>query len=934
MTPILKNNIQIYFILVNILILLIYFLSILLIIMSYRIKNKQLNILWPISILKFCLPFFSVCFFGQSFLLLTTIFDCQSGFAYVSKQLICRTGLWFQIDAPLALLAMILHAILAIITNTLYYKSTFVKFGSDVLKKTNSYPDIVLLFTKIFVIVLFILDDGKEEEHWALLFFLILVTGLNTFCNFFYQSRQNKKLNYLNIIFSLMPFLGFCSLFIGKIFTFWGFNGSIFLFFSWLVFSVLFILFYKKKDMDFALINYKEIDNPRDYLNYIHNFHNIIMNKNNSRNDYTILKSLIAKKEEKCCDKQCPLKKYIENSSNDIDDIFPLLQFCEKLFDFGISKFPNDISLKINYSMFLIFEMNNNKKALITLNCINASIFAFQDNYNIYRCQRLIDEYIINKSKNKNIMHSFEYKKQIHDFKLLVSKATSLYYDFWTLIIINKLNVTNNLDDLNKIGSEIIQINKKIEEEYEVLIKIKPDNYDLISFYSNFNENVLNNQEKIKKGKNKISNSSYNNISDSQEIQFSNFDINTLKEKDLFKYIILSGNKKSLANIIEISINLCHVFGYYKDEIIGKNVNYLIPELFHKTHNMLINDYNEKAQSTFYKELFSNDNYIPEYLERNVYAISKSKFLIPLKLKVYFVQNEGNEFIYIVEVTKIKDFQDILEKNEENDLKCVILTDENFYIQTFTPNCVNYLKINDSYINANYNIINYIKQLKNEYLKKINEVIKVYSLNTTIKNYSFQENNDSQNNKVIYDSISYLEKKKLKKDLIENYSTDQHKISWKIYLNNSISKFNEDSIFKHSLINNRENNIYFSNNKNFYEEDFILEIQKIIIYKELVGFYFIFYKEQNEINNLNNLISINITNLNERRNSITRQKKYKYLFQTKQNILKKKTNILKEKDSEILIVRSKSPRKMIKFKSYEKEEFMECKRLIEENKNN
>ena len=175
MTPILKNNIQIYFILVNVLIALIYSLTILLIIMSYRIKNKKLDKLWPISILKFCLPFFSVCFFGQSFLLLTTIFDCQNGFAYVSKELVCRTGLWFSIDAPLAGIGLILHSLLALVTNILYYKSTFIKYGSDVLKKTNCIPDVTLLFTKIFVIVIFILDDGVEDEHWAILFFLILV---------------------------------------------------------------------------------------------------------------------------------------------------------------------------------------------------------------------------------------------------------------------------------------------------------------------------------------------------------------------------------------------------------------------------------------------------------------------------------------------------------------------------------------------------------------------------------------------------------------------------------------------------------------------------------------------------------------------------------------------------------------------------------------
>ena len=232
MTPILKNNIQIYFILLNIIILIIYSLTILIIVMSFRIKNKKLNILWPISILKFCLPFFSVCFFGQSFLLLTTIFDCQNGFTYVSQELICRTGLWFSIDAPLSAIAMVLHTIIALITNTLYYKSIFVKKGPDVLRKTNCYPDIILLMTKISVIVLFILDNGVEEEHWTVLFFLILFTGINALCTFHFQNRKNKKLNFLNNIFSLMPFLGFLSLLIGKIFKFLGFNGSIFLFFS------------------------------------------------------------------------------------------------------------------------------------------------------------------------------------------------------------------------------------------------------------------------------------------------------------------------------------------------------------------------------------------------------------------------------------------------------------------------------------------------------------------------------------------------------------------------------------------------------------------------------------------------------------------------------------------------------------------------------
>ena len=937
MTPLLKNNVQIYFILVNVIIALIYSLSSMLIVMSYRIKNKNYHNLWQISVLKICLPFLSVGFFGQIFLLLTTVLDCQDGKTYVSKEILCRTGIWFSIEAPLTLLAMLLHALLALTTNTLYYKSTFIKYGSDVLKKTNCYPDVMLLFTKIFVIVLFILDDGKEEEHWIVLFFLNLVTGLNSLCNYFYQTRQNQKLNNLNNIFCLMPFFGFLSLFIGKIFKSLGFNGSIFLFFSWCICGALFILFYKKKDLGYAMINYKQIENPGEYLNYIHKFHKIILNKNNSRNDYTILKSLLSKKEEKCFDIRCPIKKYLENISNEIDDIFPLLQFCEKLFDFGISKFPNDIILKINYSMFLIFEMNNNKKALITLNNINANIFSFEDNYNIFRCQRLIDEYIINKNKNKNIVNSYEYKKKVHNFKLLVSKTTTLYYDFWTLIIINKLNVTNNIDDLNKIGSEIIKLNKNIEEEYEALMKIKPDNYDLISFYSNFTENVLNDHEKFKKRK--ITFSTYNNISDSQEDQFSNFDVNTLKEKDFFKYFILSGNKKNLANIIDYSLNLSNVLGYTKEEIIGKNINVLIPELFHKNHDKELFDFTEKAESTFFKELFINDNYIPDYLEKNHYAITKSKFLIPLKLKIYYVQTEGNEFIYVVEIKKNKDYKKNLEDKKDNDLKCVVLTDNNFYIQTFTSNCLNHLKLDDTYINSNYNIINFIKQLKNEYLKKINELVKVYSLNNNNKKFSQIEN--SALNRISSDNISFSEKKRIKKELVEEYYLEENEIIWRINLNKKPQIPIHDNIFNHSsLINEKYNYFSLIENKNFYEEEFILEIKKIILAKELVGYYFIFHNMPKEQYNSNNFITFNISHNNQRRrNSVTRKKKYKYLFQIKPTSMRKQQTHNHLFNESSPIKRCKSPKKnKVKYKSYEKMPKLQSKeRLLldkEEKKSN
>ena len=144
--------------------------------MAYRIKNKKLNILWPITILKFCLPILSFTFFGQIFLLLATIFDCRDGNTFVSENIKCRTGKWFQFFGPLTGIALFFEVFIALMTNMLYFEPIFYNSSSDILKKTNSLPDTIFALTKISVNILFISDKGKENEHWAVLFFFISFT--------------------------------------------------------------------------------------------------------------------------------------------------------------------------------------------------------------------------------------------------------------------------------------------------------------------------------------------------------------------------------------------------------------------------------------------------------------------------------------------------------------------------------------------------------------------------------------------------------------------------------------------------------------------------------------------------------------------------------------------------------------------------------------
>ena len=240
--------------------MIIYLISILIILVIIITENKKLILLWSIPILKLYLPLFSLTFFGQIFLLLVSVFDCIDGYAFVNDGIKCRTGLWFKYLSPIVIIALILHVFLSFLTNILYYKNIFIKSDSDLLKKNNSLPDIIFLFTKMMINIIFISDKNEESDHWIIIFFLIMLTGLNAYINIFYQNRINIILNTLNKTLSLILFLSFLTLFFGKIFKFIEFNGLMYLFLLEILIVIIYMLFNKKENFTFVLIDYTKIN--------------------------------------------------------------------------------------------------------------------------------------------------------------------------------------------------------------------------------------------------------------------------------------------------------------------------------------------------------------------------------------------------------------------------------------------------------------------------------------------------------------------------------------------------------------------------------------------------------------------------------------------------------------------------------------------------
>ena len=820
--------------------------------MCIQLKQGKYSIIWPITILKYCLPL--ICtFFGQTFLLLITVFDCRNDKTYFDDNVPCRTGTWYYYSCPLSIIAMLIQVILSYLTISMNYYPDFFLEENYLGKKRSSFPDIIFLFCKILIIIIFVFDKQAENEHWGILFILCFITGFNAYVTLFLQYYENLVMKQLNYFYSLFLFWGFLSLLISNIFRSWEFGGGIYLFLLGLVLIFIYCLFYAKTYLEFLNINNSDFNNSQDYINYIKSYLNILNNKEISRNNSMVLTTFIEKFEEGCVNKNCILKKYLISLSKGFDSNFLLLQYAQKLYKIGLNKFPGDITLKIHYIIFLLTKINQKKNALKELISIKQNFLSINDSFNLYRCKKYIEEYniisILDQKEgieNDSIFRALEYKNKSKEFKRLLAKSSSLYYDFWSSLYSSHLQGTEDVKRLNDIGGELNHLIENIEKIFGKLREIKNNDFEIIKLYESYVKNILNDKEKYEKY-NKISmNILIDDKIENKEIDYTNFDLKIIKKDDEYKFIIISANNENRGTIIDMSLNSCSIFGYHKNEIIGKSMNLLIPEIYHKIHYNLFNDICEKTKTEFFEKLSKKIIYTPKFIEFSAFGRNKSKYLIPLDIKVFFTQTEENDLVYIADFAKKKSMSiDFFEDNEnnKNQFYCV-LTDNNFIIQTFTANCAELLGLN-----SNKDITDYIKQFNEELQSMVASSAKDFSgfeaSELRSNDNSFRDINNSNNT----NDKTFENKIKCKRKLIKLKYSYSRKITWKNPKNSKKDdeQYDNGKVQVSSLFSPQKKSKYdgfneITENKNKIQKNLLMEVKEAYISKKHIGYYFYFKK--------------------------------------------------------------------------------------------
>ena len=489
-------------------------------------------------------------------------------------------------------------------------------------------------------------------------------------------------------------------------------------------------------------------------------------------------------------------------------------------------------------------KLNKRKNAVILLQKLeDRQLILFQDLFNIYRVKKLMEELSYNadnveeKYYSSNMLNLVQYKKYKKDFNDLLFQISSLYLIFWTLLL-NSHNQIETIEHLNNTGREIKILIKTIDDSFNKIYNFRND-IKIIKLYANFLKNVLVDKKAYEKYNKSLNNINLENKNFNKEDDYANYNINKLKETDENQWILISAGDKNYGKILNISLGICPIIGYKKREIIGNNINILLPNIFHNPHERMIQKLFYETKNQFYETLSKKIEYKPEHIAKVVYCKNKSKFLVPFPFRAFFVQTEEGEHLFVMNVIKQQCFPHTKNAKEEEPW-CCVLTDNHFIIQTFTPNAFDFLGLNTNDIDSGLNITNCISQFGNDFLNNLNDK------ENTGENEAFNYSSDYYEtvNKSLYNAKTIKSEKILKRELTKMEYATPHVISWRY--NHNKNKNTKDNVKLYSRLSSEMYEIKINIENIIPEKKLLLQIKESKINNNIIGYKFLFKKIKKE----------------------------------------------------------------------------------------
>ena len=645
---------------------------------------------------------------------LLSIFNCNNNINYYNTSMQCNGSLYIAY--------LILGVFFAIVL--LYY--TFLSYivcydplyqHKNIMCKQTALPDIAVLVLKC-VLVLFS-EIWKEKLMFIVVYVLLSIYVVMMFVA--YVDYYNNKKIKLNLVMALIILCNSVCLFLSKILYTTKFNSASLLFIIESLVVVVFI--FVTYENTIKSVNEKEylISPKRGYIS-IENLIRLFEESNlNNRKARILFEAYVSEHFDTCELKQCALHlmmKDIKKGKNNFHSFF--LQHITIKYKRLLSKYPNNAFIICMYAYFIFSKLKQVPLGKAMLDKSKKQSVSLCDAFLQYRISLYFE---LNVNCNKSIMNedenSLSYNGLLAQMKKLMLKITNNYNLFWSALFFSHQSANEDLTKINDCGTEISKLSKRVDDVYNDILKLKPNDIHSTKCYGEFLNMVLNDSDGSLKCKNKIKEIKADLIyggSNSNENGVLNFDLKNISADDA-QYLIVSTNQYYFGTIINVSLSFCAESGYTKHDLLNQHCNILIPQMFRTHHDVML----KKTHSTFITHAIDNNERQRQYKTIDTFYINKAQFLVSAQITPAIIENENGSSFYIVKIQH----EDLAQKYTNAQARgvlpktCAVITNNLYYIKHYTIETMSLLAL-DMVEDKRDNLFmgNYIREWGKSVLKK------------------------------------------------------------------------------------------------------------------------------------------------------------------------------------------------------------------------
>ena len=395
--------------------------------------------------------------------------------------------------------------------------------------------------------------------------------------------------------------------------------------------------------------------------------------------------------------------KFDEFSINEGDNFWKeqkkeylLLLKVESMFKKLLNEHQNSLILKVGMFKLLYYYLKKFKAAYILIynlyediceKNIHASI---GEKFYVFRIKKNLEEKGFDSIFDKTEIST---RYQINRFRDKIAKAAESYYSFWTLL----LNASQNKDiqKLNKMGFQIGKIVHDIKYQFEKITTMKLKDKKVYALYGYYLRDILN-----ERGYNDDLNEILKGFSEDFSNIFNGVNLNDIHTSSNFHFMLISAYSHKFGRIEKISSEIAKILRYESEELIGHQIDMLLPNFLISEHDKYLKNYFEENTNSTYN-----------FLKKKAFNLKSKEFFLETIYLNITVYSDEDSFPFIFAQMDEKE-QMIISKNYSN--SCYILTDESLIIKHFTSNAIQLLKLQSNVLDDFTEITPYIKEFNED----------------------------------------------------------------------------------------------------------------------------------------------------------------------------------------------------------------------------